>query len=313
MWLLLQPVWSQTEGFERSASSPESEEQSWLYPIGSGSSLAVKATNSRSQCCCHGWPTVICHGLLSGMTSERLMALRSRAPSNASLRHHLAKTFRSLDLEEAWMESAASWSSKCFDSSVRFSHPSSSSKTSQDSEAPPPLSSVSFPRWGMTRGGRMYQRSNQAPRIGVKGGGAWLPTPTASDYGSSQNGVNSSRPSAGTPSLSTLARQGKLLPTPTPTPTASDAKRAGRRALPGTRAHKGETLTDVLCRKPASGNETLHLNPQFVEWMQAFPTDWTMPNESIVRAVSELSAMHGASTAPNSPSTNCLTSEVPND
>jgi hypothetical protein len=75
-------------------------------------------------------------------------------------------------------------------------------------------------------------------------GSGLLPTPTAVEYGTSQNGINGKggsheRPSAGTPSLSTMARRG-LIPTPTagdatgnsttprwPTPTARDYKDTG--------------------------------------------------------------------------------------
>lgn len=51
--------------------------------------------------------------------------------------------------------------------------------------------------------------------------GSW-PTPTKRDYGSSQNGSNSSRPSAGTPSISTRVKSW-------PTPLHSDATAGGCR------------------------------------------------------------------------------------
>lgn len=94
------------------------------------------------------------------------------------------------------------------------------------------------------------------------------PTPSAADYGSSQNGSNADRPSAGTPSLSTMARMG-LYPTPTardgdggpadperrqgapslrdamlwPTPMAHDMK--GARSEASKADGGGATLTDV--------------------------------------------------------------------
>lgn len=43
-----------------------------------------------------------------------------------------------------------------------------------------------------------------------------FPTPKASQYGSSQNGINSTRPSAGTPSLDTMAARGLLPSRPPP-------------------------------------------------------------------------------------------------
>ncbi len=70
-----------------------------------------------------------------------------------------------------------------------------------------------------------------------------LPTPSASQYGSSQNGINGvggehERPSAGRPSLITAARLGLL-----PTPTASDSKRTMGQA---DRQRSGPTLHEAL-------------------------------------------------------------------
>lgn len=75
-----------------------------------------------------------------------------------------------------------------------------------------------------------------------------LPTPTASPYaGSSQNGSNSTRPSAGTPSLMTMAREGLL-----PTPTSKDVDASGSASYPARTSdrtrHSGVTLTDAMVR-----------------------------------------------------------------
>jgi hypothetical protein len=80
-----------------------------------------------------------------------------------------------------------------------------------------------------------------------------FPTPSASQYGSSQNGINGKggefeRPSAGSPSLETMARHGDL------------PSRQDRTTSPG-----GEGFL-----KPSRV-----LNPRFVEMLMGWPIDWT--------------------------------------
>lgn len=81
-----------------------------------------------------------------------------------------------------------------------------------------------------------------------------FPTPSAPSYGSSQNGINGKggefeRPSAGTPSLETMAQRGDL---PSP-PHETRAPKTGA---------------------PSSGG-TLTLNPRFVERLMGWPVDHT--------------------------------------
>lgn len=108
--------------------------------------------------------------------------------------------------------------------------------------------SGSWPRSGTMRSGIAYRRRPSAPLTRGTASGL-LPTPTASEYGSSQNGINgiggeNERPSAGTLSLFTMAARGIL-----PTPTRGDAKSSGSRiGNPETEAHPGLSLTDVVVR-----------------------------------------------------------------
>src|ERR1051326_1968161 len=88
-------------------------------------------------------------------------------------------------------------------------------------------SSAIWPRAGGLRNGTAFPRDPLAPRTSAIASSCSLPTPTASQYGSSQNGINgrggaNERPSAGTPSLYQLAARGRL-----PTPTATDCKASG--------------------------------------------------------------------------------------
>jgi DNA (cytosine-5)-methyltransferase 1 len=130
-----------------------------------------------------------------------------------------------------------------------------------------------------------------------------LPTPAATEYGSSQNGINGKggpfeRPSAGTPSLATMARRNSW-----PTPTARDHKDTGDLS----RVPENSLLPRVVARiereqwptpksspsgpdyaranREDSGGDDLataiarptpgRLNPTWVEWLMGFPVGWT--------------------------------------
>lgn len=96
-----------------------------------------------------------------------------------------------------------------------------------------------------------------------------LPTPTASRYGTRNNGDprdgRGSYRTAGSPSLDTMAARGQL-PGPLPTPMARDW-RSGR-ASAETHAKNSRPLSEV-----AGG----HLHPRFVEWMMGLAQGWTAP------------------------------------
>lgn len=100
-----------------------------------------------------------------------------------------------------------------------------------------------IPRAGRMTSGHVYELEPLAPikteRVdgwtrwtGVRLAGGhdlMLPTPKAARYGSSQNGSNSSRPSAGTPSLDTMAARGSL--PLLPTPQAADSERGSEQMM----------------------------------------------------------------------------------
>ena len=170
--------------------------------------------------------------------------------------------------------------------------------------------SETWPRSGMTRNGTAYQLPPLAPLTRGTASGL-LPTPAASEYGSSQDGINGKggwleRPSAGTPSLSTMARKG-LWPTPTTqdaendggpaqltrrslplnaaaktwrTPSASDA--SGGPMNPQDRLDQGHTLN--LKEQVWVGGGGGSLNPTWVEWLMGFPPGWTDLEASATRS-----------------------------
>lgn len=112
------------------------------------------------------------------------------------------------------------------------------------------------------RGGRgdliQQMRGNVSPSGHYK---PMLPTPTANDYGSTNNGHRpdgSTYRTAGKPSLSTMARHGLI-----PTPTASDANSSGSRNTDSSKAHPGVSLTDWARGDGGTGRLNLE------DWVQA--------------------------------------------
>lgn len=136
-----------------------------------------------------------------------------------------------------------------------------------------------LPFAGASRGGRIYVRDVAVPEaLAMEWHEAWIaansavaravlpadrstyPTPSAADCGSSQNGVNgvggeNERPSAGTPSLSTMARTGALGLWPTACTTGA-ASAARHTTDPDGAMNPGTTLTDAvrLWATPAAAN-----------------------------------------------------------
>jgi len=235
------------------------------------------------------------------------------SPSTSSAVASPARTSVSPGAGSASTGSEAGSSTTSWRSFATFDPASSCWRMSQrsllgDSEA----FSSSWPRAGMTRSGTAYQLPPSAPLTrGIASG--LLPTPAATEAGSNQNGSNSDRPSAGTPTLYTLARQGRL---PTPTSRLGDPKRgmpatarwaSGRRNLddammlptptanrstwhnshgkevPTLHAEAGALPTPHARDWKGDGKDCLpsaldvggSLHPRFVEWMMGFPPGWT--------------------------------------
>lgn len=100
------------------------------------------------------------------------------------------------------------------------------------------------------------------------------PTPTASAYGSGQNGCPGDGrlefKGKGAPSLHTLAKQ------TWPTATATDARASGAALLTTESGrHAGTTLSDAAVRQGSASMGGRLLNPAWVESLMGFPQDWT--------------------------------------
>lgn len=151
-------------------------------------------------------------------------------------------------------------------------------------------SSTRWPRAGGLRNGTTFPRCPSARRTFAIVSSCSLPTPTASTFGSSQNGINEKggakeRPSAGSPSLRTLAATGEIRARLYPTPCASDAKRTLTQA--DRNRTQGPTLHEAISRMSSTNGESEPnggglLNPCFVEWMMGLPINWTRPATSTI-------------------------------
>jgi hypothetical protein len=122
--------------------------------------------------------------------------------------------------------------------------------------APSRKSSGTWRRAGGMRNGTVSRRQPSAPLtraiVSTCSLPTPLPTPTASEYGSSQNGINGlggehERPSANKPSLSTMARDGRI-----PTPMAADASRGA-----GSNFRRGNPTLGRLVRDRSETGERL--------------------------------------------------------
>lgn len=236
-----------------------------------------------------------------------------------------AKTYPSLAQELASRVLEAVSGSSTSDSFASFDRATWLPRTSQLSLlAGLTSSSVALPKAGMTRSGSLYELptlerlTDGSGSSSSRGGSTWdrgeYPTPTAEQYGSSQNGAASGhvRPTNGTPSLSTWARESWATPTASdgmggpggnregspnlrtavslwPPATAQDASSSSKTGKDGAvygEAHAGTTLTDAA-RQFTSGRPDRTMDPRgastyddSLEGLPLFDTGGSIPASS---------------------------------
>ncbi len=157
------------------------------------------------------------------------------------------------------------------ESSVRYDRVSHSWRTHQCLwDEALPESSVTLPKWGMTRDGVVSPLPTLAPRTRESVFGFLLPTPTcmearldkmmggATVY-TDRNGLPRRKTANGSASMG-LARLVQMWPTPT----AHDAKDSGLAPSEGRRKSP--------CLAYQAGGQ---LNPTWVEWLMGWPLGWT--------------------------------------
>ncbi|RON33678.1 hypothetical protein BK664_24575 [Pseudomonas brassicacearum] len=124
-----------------------------------------------------------------------------------------------------------------------------------------PWSSVTLPKWGMTRSGALFQHPTLERPISANAFGL-LPTPMAGD---SRRGDCPSERQRRSPSLVSAHRNW-------PTPVASMSKGSSPAAL--TRKSGADRSNDRLDHA-VMASDGGQLNPEWVEWLMGWPIGWT--------------------------------------
>lgn len=267
----------------------EGVEQHSLWDPISGRSPIARATSLRKESYLNANKKERSTLRLSGTTYEV-----SHHDSSASLWTRFmedgpARRLALQALEQAWQASDPVSFTKSSGLLAISDLPSSSWRTPQISLLPDSnVFSWTSMRWGMMRGGQLFQPKKWEPRISERDFGC-LPTPTASEYGSNQS------PSHGAkvrPSLHALARWRR-----NPTPLASDGEHGG----PSANNHGAPKLTalairistpcardgkDGLTPRPhgrhspsvavAQAGHHGYLNPALVEVIMGYRPGWTV-------------------------------------
>lgn len=239
----------------------ESVESESLSSLGSEPSPIVSVTDTLKASFCPGCDQVKLIPLQSGTMSQHSEPICSHE-STSSSEDSLVRISALQDVERAWMESAVAFSSRSSDSSESVNLDLFSSKMSLPSE---PVEGKewlkSWPRSGMTVDGLLFQPPQLEPTTSVNDG-SYLPTPTASDYGTGGNGVRKMKQKK-VISLNTMARKNLW-----PTPRASEYKDCGP---VGSKSQIHMEKRDYLCAKAKDqSNPTGQLSPMWVEWLMGY-------------------------------------------
>ena len=200
-----------------------------------------------------------------GMTSEHCLKNCCRKLILFSEDFH-AKTSALQDLEMVWRGSEADFSTKLSDSQKKFDRILCSLKMSQPLELEDwSKLSKHLPKSGMTVGGRVFLPQALERHTSEKDG-SYLPTPTASAYGTGGNGARKGKQKQ-IVSLNTMARKNLW-----PTPCSLDWKDNGK--SPAELKRNSTTLATI-----AGGQ----LSPMWVEWLMGYRCGWTELSASVTQ------------------------------
>lgn len=248
----------------------ESEDLQLLYQIGSDQLPIVKSSDTLPQSYFQECQKVNCQLLQSGMMSQPLEEKTCQKSTSSAEDSH-AKILALQEMEKAWQESEADYFSRLLDLRKKSNLHSFFSKTYQPSHQGEELKSlIKLPKWGMIVAGLVYPLRKLERTISVRDGGYWL-TPNVMDSLPPRSKealvrqFSTTRKGRTTPA--TLREQ--VLPecwpqNLFPTPTARDWRDNGK--SPAELARNSTTLATQ-----AGGQ----LNPQWVEWLMGYPTEWT--------------------------------------
>jgi hypothetical protein len=223
---------------------------------------------------CNGKTTAAWKRFPSGMTSNFLTDDRGEALLKWYREGFLAPTSALPDEEQGSTDRQALCGNTWRELSVRFDRNTSSWKTVQclfDEDLPE--SSVTLPRWGMMRGGELWERTMSALPTGETESGLW-PTPRSSPAMSS-----------GTVGqiLRTVAKRGYRRQLEEAvvlwrTPSARDWKNARNPAKLAANGGTRQTgLKEQVCNKDGLtvAERNGQLNPDWTEWLMGFPIGFT--------------------------------------
>ncbi|ENW95950.1 hypothetical protein F903_01718 [Acinetobacter sp. NIPH 298] len=167
-----------------------------------------------------------------------------------------AKTFHLQERVQGSMENVQDFGQKWHELSVKFDLEKCGWKTHQCLFPEDlPESSVTLPKWGMTRTGHVFQHLTLERPISVTESGLWA-TPVASDW--KRNGY----PGDLMRKSPTLGAMVHIYPTPK----ASDGNKRGKVS-----SHHQNGLAGAV----KSGQDGGVLNPDWVEWLMGWPIGWT--------------------------------------
>ena len=244
----------------------------WIYSLasedchlqlshGSAPSRIVSKTDTAKLFLCRGCNQVSLMKRPSGMTCGLCEEVKFTSPSTWYLEDSRARTSQLQELEQAWQESEADFSSRLSDSSRKLGLLLYSSKTCQRFALADFVKlSEHLPSFGMTVAGLLCLPLRLEPRTSGEDG-SYLPTVTATAYGTNQGGA-AGRTGKVRMSLSMMAKRNLW-----PTVTRRDAESV-KKLTRGKGASKGGTPLPL-----AIGGS---LNPTWVEWLMGFPLEWTV-------------------------------------
>ena len=206
-----------------------------------------------------------------------------------------ARTYQLPGMAPASMAPDQAYGQRWRESSARYDLKSSSWKThlclwEEDLH----WSSVTLPKWGMTRSGALFQHPTLARPISANASGLW-PTITVcgnhNQPGSSKNagwGLSSAVKQWPTPTATLATKGGRVTPRKSreggtlieavsartwPTPQASDSNKWSNQTLEDRKA-KGQQIRLSTAVSP-QGCQGGQLNPEWVEWLMGWPIGWT--------------------------------------
>lgn len=240
----------------------ESEDSPWPCHLGLNQLPIVKSSDTHKLCYCSGCGTVNFQELLSGTTSPLSYLACCPEVSTSSTEDSHARTYLLQEMEEVWQESEADYFSRLLDLRKKSNLHSFFSKMYQPSHQGEELKSlIKLPKWGMIVAGLVYPL-RKLERITKEKDGGYLPTPDASARGPTKT----YDPKCKSQSGRTLQSYAAMFPTPQ----ASDHRNRGNLNNPS--IQRRVKLGKQIGLTVIAGGQ---LNPQWVEWLMGYPTEWT--------------------------------------